>query len=83
MFYPEDFKNRVKKAYPNWDELHRRLDEGDVFVGCYLDDSCSTGISFETILSATSLEELNNKARVGQEKVAIYNEWCRLRREQN
>ena len=35
MFYPEDFKNRVKKAYPNWDELHRRLDEGDVFVGCY------------------------------------------------
>lgn len=83
MFYPEDFKNRVKKAYPNWDELHRRLDEGDVFVGRYLDDSSSTEISFETILSATSLEELKNEARVGQEKVAIYNEWCRLRREQN
>lgn len=83
MFYPEDFKNRVKKAYPNWDELHRRLDEGDDFVGHYLDDSTSTGISFETILSATSLEELKNEARVGQEKVAIYNEWCRLRREQN
>ncbi|MBD8922208.1 hypothetical protein EGR52_02140 [bacterium] len=83
MFYPEDFKNRVKKAYPNYDELHRRLDEGDVFVGRYLDDSSSTRISFETILSATSLEKLKNEARVGQEKVAIYNEWCRLRREQN
>lgn len=83
MFYPEDFKTRVKNAYPNWEELHRRLDSGDYFVGCYLDDSSSSAISLATVLAATSLEELQNKAKAEQEKVELYNEWCKLYREQN
>ncbi len=84
MFYPEAFKNRVKKVYPNWDELHRRLDSGDEFVGRYLDDSShSSSISIATILAATSLEELQEKAKVAQAKKELYNEWSKLYNEQN
>ncbi len=83
MFYPEDFKTRVKKAYPNWEDLHRRLDSGDVFVGRYLDDNSTTSLSLDTILNATSLEKLQEKARTAQEKVELYREWSNLYREQN
>ena len=83
MFYPEDFKNRVKKVYPHWDELHRRLDSGDVFVGRYLYDNSPTGLSLNTILTATSLEELQEQAKIAQEKVALYHDWCTLYNEQN
>lgn len=82
MFYPKDFKARVKKAYPNWEELHQRLESGDVFVGRYLDDSSSTSLSLDTILNATSLEELQEKARLAQEKVELYREWSKLYKEQ-
>ena len=83
MFYPEDFKNRVKKAFPTWDELHRRLDSGDVFVGRYLDDNSPTALSLNTILTATSLEELQENAKAAQEKVELYHDWCNLYNEQN
>lgn len=83
MFYPEDFKTRVKNAYPNWEGLHRRLDSGDCFVGRFLDDSSSTTISLDTVLAATSLEELQNKAKAEQEKVELYKEWSKLYHEQN
>lgn len=84
MFYPTDFKNRVKKTYPNWDELHRGLDNGDVFVGRYLNDSSyPASISLNTILAATSLEELQEMAKVLQAKVDLYNEWSQLYNEQN
>ena len=82
MFYPEDFKTRVKKAYPNCEELHLGLDSGDVFIGRYLDDSSPTSLSLDTILNATSLEELQEKARLAQEKVELYCEWSKLYREQ-
>ena len=31
MFYPEEFKKRVKEVYPDCEELHRKLDFGDDF----------------------------------------------------
>ena len=36
MFYPEEFKAKVKKAYPNSPLLHQRLDSGDKKVGLSL-----------------------------------------------
>ena len=36
MFYPEEFKERVKKAYPELNLLHQKLEEGDDFVYLYL-----------------------------------------------
>ncbi len=83
MFYPEDFKNRVKKVYPNWDELHRLLDSGDVVVGVYLDNTSPTALSLNTILTATSLKKLQEQAKIAQEKVALYHDWCTLYNKQN
>ena len=78
MFYPEDFKARVRKAYPDWQLIQEKLDNGSTFVGRLLDDNRSTGLSFETILSATSLEELQDKARAEKEKDDLYAEWSKL-----
>lgn len=84
MFYPEDFKNRVKKVHPNFDELHRRLDSGDVSVGIFLKDTFySPKISIDTILAANSLEELQEKARIVQERMKLASEWKKLYDEQN
>lgn len=83
MFYPEDFKNRVKKAYPDFDELHRRLDNGDVFVGLFLKDDPYPPISFDAILAATSLEELQEKAKIALERMDLACEWEKLYDEQN
>ena len=75
MFYPEEFKVRVKKAYPDFESLHQALDRGDEIVGRYLSDNRSSGLDFDTILNATSLEELQEKARDKQEKNELYYEW--------
>lgn len=84
MFYPEDFKSRVKKAYPNFEKLHRSLDNGDEIVGRLLDDgSYPSTISLDTILAATSLEELQEKAKAIKVKLNLYNEWCDIVNSQN
>lgn len=41
MFYPEDFKNKVKKEFPSWENLHEKLDLGDPIVGRFLNDNNS------------------------------------------
>ena len=63
MFYPKKFKERVKKVYPNWEELHRALDRGDPLVGDYLYSHFCFGIPCNVILAATSLEALQSKVR--------------------
>lgn len=83
MFYPEDFKNRVKKAFPTWERMHQKLDSGDAIVGRYLCNNADDVISTKTILAATSLEELQDKARAMEERGELYSEWCRLEKEQN
>lgn len=80
MFYPEDFKQRVKKAYPNWEKLHEELDCGEVSsVGLRLHDSIATPyFTLDKILEATSLEELKEEAKREQEKIELYLEWEKI-----
>ena len=51
MKYPQEFIDRCKKAYPNWEKLHEMLESGNDFAGRYLDDSCDTGIKISKIES--------------------------------
>ncbi len=83
MFYPENFKKRVKEVYPDWEELHQALERGDRSVGSCLDSSELTGISLNAILEATSLEELQKQARAQQEQIELYGEWVRLFKKQS
>lgn len=78
MFYPQDFKNRIKKAYPELKLLHQKLDEGDSLVYRYLQSiNCLPcvlhlhpgALSVATVLEGTSLEEL--KKRSIDERTAI------------
>ncbi len=77
MFYPDDFKERVKKAYPYLRDLHHALDNGDPIVGVYLSECRPAPITLETILLATSLEELQEKARIEKEKTDLWQEWLK------
>lgn len=86
MFYPEDFKQRVKETYPTNLELHQALENGDTRVGKYLYEDFPHRKEFffisqipavaSLILSATSLEDLQTAVRDAQ--THLYGEWLKL-----
>ena len=73
--YDEDFIKRCKEAFPDWEELHIKLDKGSYFVGRYLDDSSSQSISIRTVLQSESLEDLKKEANKLLVKGKLYVEW--------
>lgn len=76
MEYSKELINEVKELYPNSTEMHKLTKSGGVFLGRYLDDSSSSMISIDTILLATSLDELQKKARISKRKLELYHKWC-------
>ena len=75
MAYTQELINEVKELYPNSPEMHKLAESGAAFLGRYLDDSCKSGISLNEILLATSLDELQKKARQMKRKVELYKKW--------
>ena len=39
MEYPEDFIKKVRKEFPDWEDLHEKLREGNPVIGTYLFDN--------------------------------------------
>lgn len=76
MAYTRELISEVKELYPNDHKMHELAENGNVFLGRYLDDSCSSSINIDTILLATSLEEIQQKARLMKRKVQLYSKWC-------
>lgn len=76
MAYTKDLINEVKELYPNSYEMHKHAESGSVWLGRYLDDSSPTGISIQEVLNATSLQALQEKARLAQRKIDLYKKWC-------
>ena len=74
--YSEKLIREVKACYPNYQKIHELADEGSVWLGRYLGDSCGGGISLDTVLTAVTLEELQDKARLAKRKVNCYKMWC-------
>lgn len=75
MYYPDDFKGKAKALYPYWTLLHEALDQNSPRVGELLSTAWSKGIAFDAILKASSLEEIQNKARIGIARQALFSEW--------
>ena len=71
MQFTKDFVSRVKDLYPDSAEMHRLAEEGNAFIGRYLDDSSSVNISPDTILN-TSYEELIKRAMILKQKQKLY-----------
>lgn len=76
MAYTADLIAEVKELYPNYPEMHKLAESGAAFLGRYLDDNCQGGIGVNEILLATSLEELQKKARLLKRKKELYGKWC-------
>ena len=88
MFYPDEFKSKVKEACSFCDEsvqeeVQQYLTNGDLFLVTYLSHAFSTSFSFQEILNANSLEELQIKAKRMQVIYQLRIECLRLYNEQN
>ena len=83
MIYPEDFKKEVKEVYPNSSDIHQLADDGEYFLGRYLDDSSGGGIPLDTVLTTLTLEELQKEARIEKRKINLYRRWCELTQKEN
>jgi len=81
MEYPEAFVAKVKAEYPEWQELHRKLDSGDVFVGRYLDDNRHFEMSPTAIVIAFNDgrgHEVREAAEKAVRREQLYSEWSEL-----
>jgi len=77
MAYSQQLIADVKELYPDSEQMHKLADDGNAFLGRYLDDSCSAyAISNDAILLATSLDDLQTLARNAKRKVELYKRWC-------
>jgi hypothetical protein len=74
--YTQELIDEVKYCYPDYKEMHKLAEEGSVWLGRYLDDSCSSGIHIDKILLATSLDELQHQAKIIKRKINCYKMWC-------
>jgi hypothetical protein len=75
MKYSKELINEVKELYPTSEEMIHHAENGRYILGRYLDDSSSGGFSPDVILAATSLEDLQSKARLLKRKIALYIKW--------
>jgi len=77
MKYSDELIAEVKELFPNNKEMHQHADNGNEILGRYLDDSSSGSIRIDTILLATSLEQLQTLARFQKRKVELCKKWCK------
>jgi|GEM_PF-5242662 hypothetical protein len=72
MIYTNELIEGVKKLYPEQKDMIELAEKGDPYLLMYLKNSWQQ-ISHKEILSASSLEELKEKAKIIQEKEELYN----------
>lgn len=81
MRYPEEFKERVKKAYPEAKKLHKALDnQDDDAVSYILTWNCNPVVNAERILECKSLDEVRELAGKALERRSVYDEYLSLLR---
>ena len=56
--------------------MNELAESGNAFLGRYLDDNAPRGFPIDEILLATSLDDLQRKARSYKEKANLYSMWC-------
>lgn len=71
MAYTQEFINRVKQLYPNSVEMHRLAEEGNYFLGRWLDDSSCGGFSPSAVINMP-YEDLIAKAKEMQDRRQLY-----------
>lgn len=81
MIYPEEFKERVKKAYPEAQKLHEALEnQEDDVVSVALTCNALPVVKAERILECKSLDEVRKLAWEALERQAIYESYLDIHR---
>lgn len=78
MRYPKEFVAKVKAEFPDWTELHKKLDEGNAFVGRYLDDNSNFDMKAADIVKAFNegrQDEVKKAAEQCVRRQELYAEW--------
>lgn len=80
IHYPEDFKNRVLKTYPNMSPAFKSaLMNDEEILGRFLDDNANSNhIPAQTVLDHInngSINELKSMAELEIAKQKLYSEW--------
>lgn len=82
MVYPEEFKAKVrniclkqKQGTKIAEMVEESLETGSKDLGLYLKFAFPTVFSYQDVLEAESLEELQKKAREMEEGYKLYQEW--------
>lgn len=80
MFYPPEFIIELKVAFPDEEELHKSLDEGNPDVIRRLNKICPyNAVPPEFILAAKDFEEVKELARLILKTQPFTNWWYRIR----
>jgi GTPase Era involved in 16S rRNA processing len=76
MVYTQEFVDKCKNEYPDWDYLHELLNKNDESVGNYLaNDFQSYYIYPYMIVQSNNFEELKEMAAKYLRREEIYLEW--------
>lgn len=78
MIYPEEFKQQCREAFPENKELSMLLDSGSRMVGAFLEQVAPTGVDFDVVINATSLEELKEFAKKQKKIASLRKQWLKL-----
>ena len=76
MTYSKEFIREVKELYPDYPTIHKLVDTGDKFLGNYLNGSYG-GVPIDFVLTALTLEEVQNYARIEKRKKNLYEKWLK------
>ena len=72
--YSDKLIKEVKECYPDYQTIHDLVDEGSHFLGRYIDGTLGA-VAVDTILTATTLEELQVEARFIKRKINCFKMW--------
>lgn len=75
MVYSQKLIDDIKRFYPNSPDIIRLAETGSFALGIQLNIKSSGSIDLKTIMSATNLIDLKNKAWDIVQKRSLYDRW--------
>lgn len=75
MKYSPELIEEIKIIYENDTTMMKLAEDGNEFLGRYLDDGSETAIDIDIVLAAKTLKELKRFATLLQRKRSLYYKW--------
>ena len=84
MNYPKEFKDRIYESFPTSTKMCKLLEEGNTFLGRYLDDCRITYTPTDILemLGSFGLQKMVKILKGEEKRTVLYSEWYELYEEQ-